>query len=321
MKSIFRSLARGLARIAVLAGVGAALITSSYLVPLLLGPTLAPLAYGFGLCLVGLAAGDAALRVLQPGVDAQSAADRAQSASSDHGVNVGAGLVYLGRSILAAVVLMLIVTAPRAAEPPAAAVPLLPLLKAEQRMWWPDHPMPSALGAQIEQETCYSLKHPRCWSPRAELRTARERGVGLGQITRTSRFNALAELRGQFPVALSGWSWDAPSLYDPAIQMRAMILMDLRNWRALADVGRTPDRMAMALAAYNGGQGGLSSDRRACAGTPGCDPARWWGHVELTSLKAKTAVPGYGKSFFAINREYPVNILIVRRQRYLVLET
>lgn len=321
MKSIFRSLARGLARIAVLAGVGAALITSSNLVPLLLGPTLAPLAYGFGLCLVGLAAGDAALRVLQPGVDAQSAADRAQSASSGQGVNIGAGLVYLGRSILAAVVLMLIVTAPRAAEPPAAAVPLLPILKAEQRMWWPDHPMPSALGAQIEQETCYSLKHPRCWSPRAELRTARERGVGLGQITRTNRFDALSELQAQFPVALRAWSWDAPSLYDPAIQMRAMILMDLRNWRGLADVGRTHDRMAMALAAYNGGQGGLASDRRACAGTPGCDPARWWGHVEHTSLKAKAAVPGYGKSFFAINREYPVNILIVRRPRYLVLET
>lgn len=315
LSPILASIRRGLLRIVILAAIGAALLSSSHIVPLLLGPVIAPLAFGFGLCFVGLAVGDLALRIAQPAVDAQSAARDALEQNS-----AGAGLVYLGRSILAAVVLYLIVTSPRAAEPPAAAVPLLPVLQAEQRAWWPDHPMPSALGAQVEQETCITLKHPRCWSPRAELRTSRERGVGLGQITRTERFDALAEMRAAFPRALADWSWAGESLYDPRLQLRGLVLMDLRNWRALADVGAEGERLAMSLAAYNGGLGGLASDRRVCAATAGCDPGRWWGHVERTSLKAKTAVSGYGKSFFEINREYPRAILVVRRPRYAVLD-
>lgn len=326
---IWSSVRRGLRRILLLGAIGTALLSSSNLVPLLLGPTLAPLAFGFGLTFLGLAVGDLALRILQPGVDPQAAAQDALRLRC-----TGAGLVYLGRCILAAVVLMLIVTAPRAdvrvgalslagvlpGDPPAAALPLLPLLQAEQRAWWPAHPQPSALGAQVEQETCPSLTHRKCWNPRAELRTTRERGVGLGQITRTARFDALAELRAQFPQPLAGWAWEADTLYDARLQLRALVLMDLRNWRSLRDVPQDAERLAMALAAYNGGLGGLASDRRACAGTPGCDPGRWWGHVEHTSLKARAAVAGYGKSFFEINREYVANILFVRRGRYLGLE-
>ena len=321
MNQILTSLMRGLPRIAILYLVGLVLIMSSHLAPLALGPVFAPLAFGFGLCFMALSIGDIALRILQPSIDPQSAARDAITQNS-----TGSGLVYLGRCILAAAILTLIVTSPRAAEPPAAAVPLLPVLKAEQLRWWPDHPMPSALGAQTEQETCPSLKHPKCWGTRAQLKTSREQGVGLGQITRSwsktgaLRFDALAEMRAQFPVALAGWSWDSQSLYDPALQLRAMILMDLRNWRLITDADTPAERLAMALAAYNGGLGGLSSDRRVCAGTPGCDPGRWWGNVEHTSLKAKTALPGYGKSFFETNREYPRNILIVRRPRYLSLD-
>ena len=315
MKSpILTSLRRGFTRIAALAFIGIALLACSHLIPLMLGSVLAPLAFGFGLCFAGLAVGDIALRILQPRVDAQDAASTAINTGC-----TGAGLVYLGRCLLAAVILMLLATASRAAEPPAAALPLLPVLLAEQRAWAPALP-PSVLAAQVEQETCITLKSRGCWSPRAELRTARERGVGLGQITKTARFDGLTDLRRANPVALAGWDWASPALYDPARQLRGLALMDMQGWRALAGVP-DDDRLAMMLAAYNGGMGGVQSDRRACAGTPGCDPARWWGHVEHTSLKAKMAVKGYGKSFFAINREYPVNILRVRRARYLSLDT
>lgn len=326
MKAIFQSLMRGFPRIATLFVLGVVFLRSSEVIPLLLGPTLAPLAFGFGLAFLGLAVGDAALRILQPDVDQQKAARIAQDGVGTIGDNIGAGLVYLGRSILAAAVLMLIVTAARAAEPPAAAVALLPVLKAEQVRWWPGHPMPSALGAQVEQETCPSLRHWMCWNPRAQLKTSREQGYGLGQITRTwradgtVRFDSMAELRGQFPAALAGWSWSAQSLQDPALQLRGLILMDLRNWNALPGIRDDQERLAMALAAYNGGLGGLASDRKVCAGTPGCNPARWWGHVEKTSLKAKTAIPGYGQSFFDVNRGYVRNVMIVRRPRYLSLE-
>ena len=315
MKSpILTSLRRGFTRIAALVFVGLALLVCSHLIPLALGPVLAPLAFGFGLCFAGLAVGDIALRILQPRVDAQDAASTAINTGS-----TGAGLVYLGRCLLAAVILQLLSTASRAAEPPAAALPLLPVLLAEQRAWAPALP-PSVLAAQVEQETCITLKSRGCWSPRAELRTARERGVGLGQITKTARFDTLADLRRANPVALAGWDWASPTLYDPAQQLRGLALLDMQGWRALAGVP-DDDRLAMMLSGYNGGMGGVQSDRRACAGTPGCDPARWWGNVEHTSLKAKMAVKGYGKSFFQINREYPVNILRVRRARYLSLDT
>ena len=59
------------------------------------------------------------------------------------------------------------------------------------------------------------------------------------------------------------------------------------------------------------------SDRRVCQATAGCDPGRWFGHVEKTSLKARAAIKGYGKSFFDINREYVVNVLQVRRSKYI----
>jgi membrane-bound lytic murein transglycosylase MltF len=104
------------------------------------------------------------------------------------------------------------------------------------------------------------------------------------------------------------------------MQLRALLLMDLRNWKALTDVPDKNERLAMALVAYNGGLGGLNQDRVACSGTKGCDRTKWWGNVEYTSLKQKTAVAGYGKSFFEVNREYPQNIIFVRRVRYTSLD-
>ena len=317
--SLKSSLKRGAFRMFLLSVIGLVCLLASHLVPELLGATGAPMAFGFGLCFSGLAVGELALRILQPHVDAQAAADAAMCGNS------GAGLVYLGRCVLAAVVLMLVVTASRAGEPPTAAVPLLPVLKAEQLNYWPSMPLPSALGAQVEQETCTSLKSRSCWSPRAELKTSREQGVGLGQLTRAftatgaTRFDALGDIVKANPKALAGLSWE--DRYDPALQLRALVLKDLQGFGLVLGSASPGDRLAMSFAAYNGGSGGLASDRRACAGTHGCDPGRWFGNVERTSLKAKAAVPGYGQSFFQINRDYVRNIMIVRRVRYGALDS
>jgi len=53
-----------------------------------------------------------------------------------------------------------------------------------------------------------------------------------------------------------------------------------------------------------------------CSNTQGCNPRLWFGHIEHTSLKQKTAQAGYGKSFFEINREYAVNVVFKRRAKY-----
>ncbi|MCW5648341.1 MAG: hypothetical protein KIS62_01210 [Ramlibacter sp.] len=318
------SLRRGMPRIILLVAIGAANLLVSYM-PTLAGitggvmPLLAPLCYGAGLVFLGLAGGDFALRILQPRIDGQDMAMHARRNNC-----TASALVYLGRCILAAAVLLLMVTASRAEAPPAAAVALLPVLKAEQVAHWPGMPLPSALGAQVEQETCITLRHRMCWSPRAELKTSREQGVGLGQLTRTwradgsQRFDAMAEIVASFPRELAGLSWQ--NRYDVRLQLRALVLKDQQGYRQVLGAATEADRLAMAFAAYNGGAGGLAGDRRACAATPGCDVGRWFGHVERTSLKAKTAASGYGKSFFEINREYVRNIMVTRRVRYLSLE-
>ena len=178
---------------------------------------------------------------------------------------------------------------------------------------WPDIPYPSAIAGQIEQETCISLTHKKCWSRFAELKTSRERGVGLGQHTMTSRFDALAEARG-LDDDLKGWNWDSP--YSAEMQMVALLAMMKRNYGIFKSTSEL-DRYAFALAAYNGGIGGIQSDQRICRNTKGCDDKLWFGNVENTSLKAKVKLGGaYSRSFFEINREYPVNILMKRRQKY-----
>jgi hypothetical protein len=316
---MLRTLKRGLPRIMLMAALGVISLQATIDYPTTLGSIGTPVAMGLGLTLLGMAVGDLALRIIQPDVDSQKAAEEALR---DH--NTGAGLVYLGRCILMAMVLMLMVTSSRAAEPPAAAVPLLPTLKAEQVKHWPGLEYGSLLGAQVEQETCITLKHRSCWNPRAELKTSREQGVGLGQLTRSfrgngsTRFDALTEITQSFPKELQGLDWQ--NRYDPALQLRALVLKDRQTRQMVLGAFNSWEALAMTMAAYNGGSGGLRSDRAACSGTTGCDKRRWFGHVERTSLKAKLAVPGYGKSFFAINREYVTNIMLVRRARYLHLD-
>lgn len=316
--SMLSSLSRGLPRIGVLISIAAASLAAAHLVPEVLGSTGAPMAFGLGLAFNGLAFGDIALRIMQPSVDSQQVATEAVTNG-----NVGAGLVYLGRAILAAAVLMLIVTASRADTTllPPNASKYLPTLRAEQIANWPGLGLKSTLGAQVEQETCVSLKSKGCWNPATQLKTSREQGIGLGQITRTfnadgsTRFDSLADIKRAYPSQLAGWSWDAP--IDAKMQLRALVLKDKQGFSLIKNAATESDQLAMSFAAYNGGSGGLNSDRRACAGTKGCDTGKWFGNVALTSLKAKAAIPGYGQSFFAINRSYVENIMVVRRARYV----
>jgi hypothetical protein len=196
---------------------------------------------------------------------------------------------------------------------PPLALEHLPTLAAEIRSYWPDMPQPPTLGAQVEQETCITLKSARCWNPRTELKTAREYGFGLGQITVTARFDNFKEAK-KLDASLAAWKWE--DRYNAAYQLRTMVLMDRNGFRRLGFIPAAAERLAMAYGAYNGGLAGVLNDRRVCAATAGCDEDRWFGHVESTSLKAKIKAAGYGKSFFEINREYVKNIMQVRRPRY-----
>lgn len=84
---------------------------------------------------------------------------------------------------------------------PPKALPLLPVLTAQVNELMPGFYSPHYFPALIEHESCISLTHSRCWSPTSQLKTAREEGAGLGQLTRayntdgSIRFDALADSR------------------------------------------------------------------------------------------------------------------------------
>ena len=206
-----------------------------------------------------------------------------------------------------------------AQQVPARAQQYLPLLVEQQRSIWPDAPIPSFLGAQVEQESCISLTHSKCWNPNVQLKTPREWGRGLGQVTTayradgSVRFDKQAELRAQF-ASLRGWTTDR--WMDPRYQLIAIVEMDKSIYGRMHDAATPIDRLGFTLSAYNGGESGVRQDRLLCANTSRCDRRRWVGHVERTSAKSRTPHPGYRQSFYAINREYVSNVIGLRRPKY-----
>ena len=196
---------------------------------------------------------------------------------------------------------------------PALAAVHLPMLVDAQVRHWPRAPTPWVMAAQVEKETCITLKHARCWSPRAELKTARENGIGLGQITRaynadgSIRFDKQAELREQH-AALRDWTWERR--YEPERQTLALVLMNRSEFARFTSLAATQvDVWSMTLAAYNGGTGAVLKDRLLCQRAPSCDPRRWAGHVELHSTKSRKPWNGYGQSAYDINRGYVRRVL------------
>jgi hypothetical protein len=200
---------------------------------------------------------------------------------------------------------------------PKLAALYAPVLMAQIAALWPAMPAPSLMGAQVEQETCVTLTSTRCWNPRTELKTSREYGFGLGQLTITPSFNNFTAAR-TWDASLKNWQW--PDRFDPKMQLKALVAYDRNLFHSITFGTTSDDKLQFMFAAYNGGLGGLINDRHVCMATKGCDPSKWFGNVENTSLKAKVAVKGYGQSFFQINRGYVHSIWFDRRPRYSFMD-
>ena len=235
---------------------------------------------------------------------------------------VGAGLVFLGLCLLTGLLFLAVIGRAGANELPERAKTYLPVLEEEVVSYWPDLKMRSMLGSQVEQETCITLKHRYCWSPTAELKTAREYGFGLGQHTQafrsdgSVRFDAHAEALARYP-SLADWTFE--NRFDAKMQLRAIVLSNRDCYRRMATLG--PDdynTLAMCDAAYNGGFGGMLNERRICAKVPDCDADVWFGNVALYSLKSRAKWKGYGASAFDINRSHVKNVMVVRRPKYMM---
>ncbi|MBC7621238.1 MAG: lytic murein transglycosylase [Candidatus Saccharibacteria bacterium] len=239
------------------------------------------------------------------------------------GSPTGAGLALVAIAIVLFALLGIFGKSAHAADVktyvPPNAHKYIQLLKTEQLNRWPDHPRPELLAGLIEQESCLSLTHSKCWNPASKLKTPREEGAGFGQITRayrtdgTQRFDSLQAMRETYP-DLSEWSWQ--NVYQrPDLQLRAIVLMSRANYQALRMVVATEPRLAFADAAYNGGLAGVQSDRRACGLKTGCDPQKWFANVEATCTKSRAALYG-NRSACDINREHVEFVMRVRSSKY-----
>lgn len=234
------------------------------------------------------------------------------------GSATGAGLALIAQAIIVLGLLFLFGGNARA-DVPERAHQYLPMLKAEQSARWPDHPWPPMLGGMVEQESCVTLTHSRCWSPLAQLKTKREEGAGMSQLTRAfhpdgrTRFDALAELKDRHP-ALRDLSWS--NVYSrPDLQLRALVLKSRDDFRALGQIRSIANRLVFQVAAYNRGVGGIQAERRLCHVTEGCDPQLWWGHVEHTCTASRDPIYS-GRSACDINRSHVQRVVEVRAPRY-----
>lgn len=193
------------------------------------------------------------------------------------------------------------------------ASPYMPALKANIDKVWPDMEYPATLASLIEQESL--------WNPHAELcvpkpSCSREYGFGFGQLTVTSRFNVFNEVKTMDP-SLRDWQYS--NRFDPDKQLLSVVVKNHFHYKQCKPLMHPGvSTYACTYSSYNGGFGGVISDRRVCANTLGCDPRAWFGNVENTSMKAKVALKGYGQSFFQINRTYVRNLLIVRPPKYAI---
>lgn len=231
---------------------------------------------------------------------------------------VGAGLALIAVAIM--FVGLLVVFAPRAhAETiPPGAVKYLPMLKAEQEKYWPSHPSPWNLAGLVEQESCISLKHSKCWNPEAKLETARELGIGMPQLTKayradgSIRFDTLSDLRSKYaPLADLSWQTVAKR---PDLQLRALVLLSKESAAPFAHTGSP---LEFGDSAYNGGVSDVKKSRRACAMSPGCDPQKWFDNVERHCVKSRQILYG-NQSACDINIGHTRLIFKVRSFKYRV---
>jgi soluble lytic murein transglycosylase-like protein len=180
----------------------------------------------------------------------------------------------------------LLLCAPRAfgQEIPRAAVQYRHALTSSARLVWGLNAPVATFAGQVHQESAWRAD---ARSPYAD---------GLAQFT-----PATAEWIGDVYPDLA-----ARQPFNPAWALRALVRYDRFLWT------RNPaatecDRMAFALASYNGGEGWLRREQ-ARAAAKGADRLRWFAHVERHCIRADWACRE--------NRDYPRKILLKHQLVY-----
>lgn len=124
------------------------------------------------------------------------------------------------------------------------------------------------------------------------------------------RFDVVKELREKHPKELGELTWD--NVYSrPDLQIIGIFFKLKENYNLYT---HTREPLAFADAAYNGGNGDVRKEIRACSLGKDCDPNLWFDNVEKFCVKGKTAHTG-GRSACQINRHH-VRDVFTRAEKY-----
>jgi hypothetical protein len=226
-----------------------------------------------------------------------------------------------------ALILLLLTTSTGFSDIPKNAYVNGPLLYDSLMEHFPEHPYPEHMFGLVEQESCITKTHVRCWSGLAALNTKHkngrraEAGRGLGQFTvawrsdGSVRLDTFSALRLKYPKELSEFTL-ATVEQRVDLQTTALVLLFKENYDALRTrVPDTDSRLDFADSAYNGGLRDVKKGIDICKERNGCDPRRWFGNV--ADVLPKVRRPGlYRKSSYEINTEHVYNVRNLRAPTY-----
>ena len=240
---------------------------------------------------------------LFPTLDIDEAIKTAQSTP------LGSALVWLGFVALLATILFLVVpSGARAENLPAGARQHLPVLAAAVEQHWPGAPLAQIMAGQVEQESG--------WKERATLKTSRELGRGLVQLTiayradGSERFNAYRDLSGK---TFAAWDWRNDP-YNVRYQLTYLTLRDKGDFTAMRRLMvNDAEAWRAALVCYNAGKGRVLQ-RRAQAKLAGLPADRWQGGLDRAYTRGEAALL-YGRPLYQAVNEYPV-VIFKRSAKY-----
>ena len=181
---------------------------------------------------------------------------------------------------------------------PENAKKLIPVVYKESVRLLPNFPLYSYFPALIEHESCITLCSKRCWNAKSRLKTSREEGAGLGQITRAwykngkLRFDTLAWLKRKYRKELKDLTWK--NIYNkPNLQIRAMLLLWRNNYYRFPKTISFVNRLAFSDVSYNQGFYRTYRDRQLCKLTKNCNPKVWFNNVEKTCTASHKYLYGH----------------------------
>jgi len=168
----------------------------------------------------------------------------------------------------------------------------------------------------VEQETCSSLE--KCWNSNTELKTSREYGVGLGQLTiaydkyGNERFNSFLEAKKKYS-ELASWRWS--DRYNAVYQL-TFVVLEIKSlyYQFSLLFGSEADIYAASFVGYNAGVKTVLNRLVMCR-VSGCKSDTWFNGLEDNHLKNEEVLL-YGQMLYLRRNFYPRQIIYVRAAKY-----